>query len=311
MAFRHGFSPRSGRRDSRGTHPYASGMLKAAGQREGLLAGRTACGLHTRVGQLQRQTARSDELGRNARRSARLISALIVVRSHDMEGMALRDVATSGNGAASLGRVSTIDALVGAISSMIFAGDLRPGEQLRDNELADRFSVSRNSVRSALQTLTQDGLAVHELNRGVFVRSFTPANIEDMYKLRLALETEAVRHIHKLGVGREQVDAALAAMANLPPDTDAGGIVVADLGFHRALVSEIGSTRMEQAFDSVYRELRLAMAQAEFAFDEPSAMEQEHRELADAIWSRSIARAEKAVRAHLEQAILDVQAALA
>lgn len=209
-----------------------------------------------------------------------------------------------------LGRVSTIDALVAAISQMMFDGEAKPGDQLREQDLAERFSVARHSVRSALQTLAQNGLAVHELNRGVFVRSFTAEAIKDMYQLRLALETEAVRHVHEHDLARGFVDDALAAMEGMPTQADVGEVVLADLRFHRAIVATTESARMEQAFDSVDRELRLAMAQAQFAVDTPLAMAREHRELADVIWGSSPRRAEAAIREHLMRAISDVQAAL-
>lgn len=223
----------------------------------------------------------------------------------------MRDMPSGGSvGSTALGRVSTVDALVAAISQMIFDGDAKPGDQLRENDLADRFAVGRHSVRSALQALAQNGLAVHELNRGVFVRTFTAEAIEDLYRLRLALETEAVRHVHEHDAPRGAADAALAVMEQMPASPDVGDVVLADLEFHRAIVATTGSARMEQAFDSVHRELRLAMAQAQFAFDPPREMAREHRMLADAIWGSSPRGAEDAIREHLLRAISDVQAAL-
>jgi DNA-binding GntR family transcriptional regulator len=214
----------------------------------------------------------------------------------------------------SLNRVSTVDALISAISRMAFAGQLKAGAPLREHELAERFSVGRHSVRSALQALAREGIAVHEPNRGVYVRRFTPAAIEDMYLLRQALETEAVREIHVRGLPRNHVDAALAHMGGLADGEDLDAMVLADLQVHRAIVSDAGSARMEEAFDSVLRELRLALAQAEAEFKyhrDPVALHEQHRELIDRIWTASEPEALEAIRAHNAEAIGEIETALA
>ena len=77
----------------------------------------------------------------------------------------------------SLPRRGTADLLAAEIRTRILAGDLLPGDPLREAELAAAFNVARNTVREALRLLTQDGLADHEVHRGVSVRRHTPREV--------------------------------------------------------------------------------------------------------------------------------------
>src|SRR3546814_17054442 len=55
------------------------------------------------------------------------------------------------------------------------------------------FRSSRTPVRAALKKLIEDGLAVSEEGRGVFIASWTRWDIEDMFRLRIRLEPFAAR----------------------------------------------------------------------------------------------------------------------
>ena len=57
-----------------------------------------------------------------------------------------------------LARVSTVDALVGALRSRILTGDLPPGSHLSEVELAGAYGVGRHSLRAAFRELARDGL---------------------------------------------------------------------------------------------------------------------------------------------------------
>src|SRR5690242_107843 len=107
-----------------------------------------------------------------------------------------------------LGRVSTVDALVAALRERIISGEIPPGAQLREVELSERYGVGRHSLRAAFQALTHEGLLSHEPHRGVFVPQLAAADVRDLFIVRTALETEAVRLLVTRGVA---IDAAVAA----------------------------------------------------------------------------------------------------
>src|SRR5215210_9170663 len=53
---------------------------------------------------------------------------------------------------------STSDRVAEAVREMLFAGELAPGEPLREAALAETFDVARSTVREALQVLATEGL---------------------------------------------------------------------------------------------------------------------------------------------------------
>lgn len=72
----------------------------------------------------------------------------------------------------------------------LLSGRMRPGDTLLQGALAERFGVSRIPVRDALALLARDGLIDVTMNRRATVISLAPAQIEELYDLRLLLETD-------------------------------------------------------------------------------------------------------------------------
>ena len=88
-----------------------------------------------------------------------------------------------------------LEELRGAITS----GALRPGAPIRQDALAARLEVSRVPLREALKTLEAEGLVVHHVHRGYFVAELSFADLEEIYRIRALLETEAVGRAMELG----------------------------------------------------------------------------------------------------------------
>lgn len=74
----------------------------------------------------------------------------------------------------------------------ILDGSLPSGMQLKQEQLAQAFGVSRIPVREALTRLAAEGLVIHEPNKGATV--FRPSLIDviEALDIRIALETRAL-----------------------------------------------------------------------------------------------------------------------
>ena len=70
----------------------------------------------------------------------------------------------------------------------ILAGELLPGAKLNEEALAADLRVSRGPVREAFRALEQAGLVRTEKNRGVFVRSLTHFEADELYEVRAGLD---------------------------------------------------------------------------------------------------------------------------
>lgn len=83
--------------------------------------------------------------------------------------------------------------IVDALQEEILTGSLKPGQTLRQDELAARFGVSITPVREALRELGARGLLDHEAHRGVKVAEATMEGHEELAEIRAMLESYAAR----------------------------------------------------------------------------------------------------------------------
>src|SRR5436190_3736406 len=67
-----------------------------------------------------------------------------------------------------------------------------PGHRLVEQRIAEELGLSRTPVREALRMLEAEGLVVSERNRGAMVRTLSQTEVEDLYGLRIRLESYAV-----------------------------------------------------------------------------------------------------------------------
>jgi DNA-binding GntR family transcriptional regulator len=198
--------------------------------------------------------------------------------------------------------VSTVEAAANAIRDLILDGELAPGTRLRENDFAERLGVARHSFRAATQILIGEGLLRREPNRGVQVPVFSQADVEDIFKLRAALEIEAARLVIEADVVPAEARGAVARLSALSADAPWSDVVQPDLTFHRAIIDAAGSVRLQRAYHGLQSEIVLCMVQLQPAYDHPQEVAAEHEELLAAIEARDTERAEKLWRVHLDEA---------
>ena len=185
-------------------------------------------------------------------------------------------------------------------------GSLKPGSQLNEAELANRFGVSRGPVREALQRLVQEGLLLSEPHRGVFIPVLTGDDVIDIYLAREALEFAALRSIVARATSAE-ASRALHHFVTLMEKAEAAGDWEAvgnfDLEFHVALVDASGSQRLRRMFNTVISETRLCLG-ALTAADTRSHLVQEHRQICDLLQDGDIDQALAVLKKHFDDAVV-------
>src|SRR3954452_5022157 len=83
------------------------------------------------------------------------------------------------------------DELALELEQAIVRGELAPGQVLRQEELSERYGVSRTPVREALRRLAALGLVSFEPNRGVRVRTLSRDELREAFLVRAELESLA------------------------------------------------------------------------------------------------------------------------
>jgi DNA-binding GntR family transcriptional regulator len=89
--------------------------------------------------------------------------------------------------------ITAVDVAYHGIRTSILSGEFEPGMQLKLQNLGDRYSISLIPVREALRLLQAEGLVESVRNKGARVAPISLAETIDVYRLRLVLETAALR----------------------------------------------------------------------------------------------------------------------
>jgi DNA-binding GntR family transcriptional regulator len=90
-------------------------------------------------------------------------------------------------------RQSLSAAVIERLRDKILSGELREGEQLRQDAIATEFQISRIPVREALSHLAAEGLITIVANRGAVVSALSPDEIMQMFETRAVLECYMLR----------------------------------------------------------------------------------------------------------------------
>jgi DNA-binding GntR family transcriptional regulator len=138
--------------------------------------------------------------------------------------------------------------------------ELRPGDRLLEEELAQQWGVSRTPVREACKRLVEAGLVHTAPRRGYTVRQLDLVEIDQCYEVRVALEVFAVGLAVERGSAYDW--AALERVWSARPDPlpDAEAMLDLDEGFHLAIAEAGGNRVLVDALRSVNDRIRAVRA---------------------------------------------------
>lgn len=125
----------------------------------------------------------------------------------------------------------------------VMTGELPPGTRLVEDRLAASLGVSRNPVREALQTLSAEGFVEILPRRGAVVADITPAQAEELFDVRMALESLAAR-LAARNAGPAAVAALRAVLEEARVATEAGELdrlAACNTEFHQLVVAASGN----------------------------------------------------------------------
>jgi DNA-binding GntR family transcriptional regulator len=155
----------------------------------------------------------------------------------------------------------------GAIWDRLATRELQPGERLSDLRLSRELGVSRTPVREALHRLVQDGVVDYYPNRGFFVAKFSGRDVGEIFDLRAALETLALRtmadRVAELDTtGQEEALERVAvslAEARDGKDTSeaATAFLEVDQGFHQWLIDGSGNQRLAAMTNGLWGQIAI------------------------------------------------------
>lgn len=152
------------------------------------------------------------------------------------------------------------DDLFEALRESILTCRRAPGERLIQEELAAEFGTSRIPLREALRRLEGEGLVVIAPHRGAIVRPFVPKDVVDLYEVRLALETLAVRRAAARFTDLEPVlNRYLSRSKRAAAANDSSALFHIDRDFHADLAAAADNPHLSFVLASLWSQVMRAM----------------------------------------------------
>lgn len=187
------------------------------------------------------------------------------------------------------------------IRDSILQGKLPGGQILRQEDLADQLKVSRIPVREALRQLDAEGFVTLNPHRGAVVVALSAVEVEEIYDIRVALETQALRQAlpHFTPQVHQQAQMILDKI-DQESDLDKWGAL--NWQFHEVLYRPAQRPRLlgmiKMLHDNVGRYLRAYVALNKHA----QLSQLQHRELLTACKKGNAERAALILEQHLHAA---------
>ena len=204
------------------------------------------------------------------------------------------------------------EAVLTELRRAIGTGELRAGEQVLQDALAERYGVSRVPLREALKILEGEGQVVYRPHRGYFVAELDIDDLREIYRIRDLLESEAIR-VAATALSGDDLARMVEAADGVDRADAAGDLVAmttANRRFHFIIIEAAGMPRMARLIrilwdaTDAYRSLYYADR------DHRVQVQQEHRAVIDALSAGDGERAVRLLRDHREHAVAAVASAL-
>ncbi len=207
----------------------------------------------------------------------------------------------AGSGATEPARKRTKETIFQTLRADIISQKLKPGQPIREDELAQSFGISRTPIREMLRRLEHEDLVKVIPNRGVFVSELTQADIEEVLEIRTALETAAARSaalklteqdLMELKDISRQLDVAIELQDSIVS-------FEADSRLHNLILVAAGNRRAHRIINNLMGQIhriRFISGHMPGRMDTTVA---EHKQIVVALLSMDPDKAEEAMRIHL------------
>ena len=188
------------------------------------------------------------------------------------------------------------------IRQAIRDGRIKPGQRMRETELAERFAVSRTPIREAIRRLSSEGLIEDVAGRGLAVTQFTMAQVRELYFLRGVLEGAAASQAAQFASpseikAMEELIALSRPVVDRPAET-----AKLNLLFHQSIREAARNQYLTAALEQLADSLSLLPGTTFEAAGRAAVALNEHRDIISALKKHDGVKAEAAARSHIAKA---------
>jgi len=182
----------------------------------------------------------------------------------------------------------------------IVTGAFAPGLRLVESQLSEKMSLSRGTIRSALNDLTHEGLVTQTAYTKWVVTELSAVDAWELFTLRSALEGLAAR-LAAERIRSAEGDLLWKAFEQLESASRSGDwsrLTDADFVLHKTIVEIARHGRLARQYRLLGQQIRMLIGSSNALVPTTREVVAQHRPLVEAIAAGQAARAEKLARAH-------------
>jgi DNA-binding GntR family transcriptional regulator len=203
-----------------------------------------------------------------------------------------------------------VQRLYDSVKEMAAGYHFKPGERINEGALAKRLGVSRTPLREALNRLEGEGFVTFETGKGFFCRALDPKEVFDLYQLRVAIETTAVR-LAATRIRESDIAELEDFLDTTGPDVDgrsSEALVALDEHFHERLIELSGNAEMLRVLRNINARIRFVRW---IDMENRRVMTQsEHREVLAALKAGQTELCAERLRRHIEKRLDQITEAI-
>lgn len=202
---------------------------------------------------------------------------------------------------AALPRLNLHEMLVAGIRDLVAAGELRPGDKVPEQQLCQRFAVSRTPLREALKVLAAEGMLQLLPRRGAIVARVSAEEIDELFPVMASLEALAGDLVCSRISDAElkQLQGMHDRMMQAFQVRDEAAYLKGNRSFHESLVACAHNPTLQTFYAQVLTRTRAFRFVARKSEDNWKAAVEDHRHIMDALNERDGARLSKLLQCHV------------
>ena len=143
------------------------------------------------------------------------------------------------------------------LKDSILKGILKSGEKLNQEKIAEKLNVSRMPIRIAIKKLEKDGLVQNKPYKGTMVTSFSKDDIEEIYSIRLILESYALK-LSIDSLNKEEIERLYSLHRKIKVSIGKEplkNLEILNWDFHRSLYNKCGNKKLINMINDLWSNL--------------------------------------------------------
>ncbi len=187
------------------------------------------------------------------------------------------------------------------LAERITSGQLRPGERIIQEQLAQQLGISRQPVQQALTLLRKEGVLIDAPGRGLQVASLDLQHVSHMYEVRAVIEGLAFRCAaeHNAKAAAQRGPALMRAGRKAVASGSYSAMIAADMAFHDVIYALSGNPLVAPAMQTHWTQTQRVMGEVLMRDDKPRDIWDQHEALLAAVSAGDGDGAERLARRHI------------